>query len=127
MHIGFPSLEGQAISFIGGRASFSCFLDGILSVQWLMNGTELEELNLTDVIVEFDNMRTTGNLLFTDLPLAFNGTTIQCRVTLSSGSEAVSGNMFILLIQGLFIHIIWRATLTSNSYIKCIIITSINM
>ena len=110
MRIGIPSLEGQAISFIGGRASFSCFLDGIVSVQWLVNGTELEQLNLTDIIVEFNARRTLGNLLFTDLPFSFNGTTIQCRVTLSSGSAAVSGNIFTILIQGLFIYMIWGAS-----------------
>ncbi len=67
-------------------------------IQWLVNGTRLEDLNQRDGIE--DNVTFgIGTLTFRDIPLEYNDTTIQCVVTLTSG-EIIRSNNATLLVQG---------------------------
>ena len=68
-----------------------------LSVQWLVNGTLLENSRLEIVFQHFDNISKTANLDF-DLPLEHNVTTIQCIGNFAS--ENVSSETITLLLQG---------------------------
>ena len=66
-----------------------------LSVQWLVNGTLLENSRLMNVFQEFNNVSKTAELYF-DLPLEHNVTTISAFTTLAS--ENVSSETITLLL-----------------------------
>ena len=68
-----------------------------LSVQWLVNGTLLENGTLVNMFQEFNTRSKTADLFF-DLPLKHNFTTIQCIYNFVS--ENVSSETFTLLLQG---------------------------
>ena len=68
-----------------------------LSVQWLVNGTLLENSRLVNVFQEFTSRSKTADLSF-DLPLEHNVTTIQCIYDFAS--ENVSSETITLLLQG---------------------------
>lgn len=92
---------GQARSVPGGSAVFQCTAFGHTTVRiyWLVNGTQLEELhlkNVTEVFVLIGGG--VGTLIFTDLPVYYNTTRIQCQATFSSGETFLSTNRAILFI-----------------------------
>ncbi len=68
----------------------------ITSVEWLINGTRLEDLSLTN---EFSQLTKQGVLVFNNISMEYNNTNIQCRATLSNG-ETVDTNNVTLLVQG---------------------------
>ena len=91
-------LSGPTVSYVGARAIFTCSDGGdIVSVQWLLNGTLDDGLNM-NVVSEFGQISRVGNLLIRNV-LQYNGTTIQCRANSSSGSIIYSNNI-TLLVQG---------------------------
>ncbi len=71
----------------------------ITSVEWLINGTRLEDLSLTNVETQFIELFRQGGLVFNNISVEYNNTNIQCRATLSNG-ETVDSNNFTLLVQG---------------------------
>ena len=71
----------------------------ITSVEWLINGTRLEDLSLTNVETEFSQLSRQGTLVFNNISVEYNNTNIQCRATLSNG-ETVDSNNVTLLVQG---------------------------
>ena len=87
------------MSYVGAEIIFTCFngLDTV-SVQWLLNGTRLDGLNM-NVVSTFDSISRVGTLLFRDVLMEYNGTTIQCRANSSSGSITYS-NIITMLVQG---------------------------
>ena len=87
------------VSTPGGRARFLCFAPHISGVQWLVNTSALQDLNLRNVPATFSNITDLGVLEFSDLPLEYNMTRINCSVNSSSGMIA-SPNEVLLLIQG---------------------------
>ena len=84
---------------LGGETAFTCRVIGTVEqIQWLVNGTHLEELNQRDGI-EDDVTFGIGLLTFRNIPAEYNDTTIQCVVTLTSG-EIIRSNNATLLVQG---------------------------
>ena len=71
----------------------------ITSVQWLINGTRLEDLSLTNVGNEFSPISRLGALVFINISVEYNNTNIQCRATLDNG-ETVDSNNSTLFVQG---------------------------
>ncbi len=71
----------------------------ITSVQWLINGTPLEDLSLTNVGTEFSQISRQGTLVFRNISVEYSNTNIQCRATLSNGETEDSNNV-TLLVQG---------------------------
>ncbi len=71
----------------------------IRSVQWLINGTRLEDLSLTNVETEFSEKSRRAMLVFINISVEYNNTNIQCRATLSNG-ETVDSIDSTLLVQG---------------------------
>ena len=63
--------------------------------QWMVNGSLLDSLNLTNAEVTHEGV----GLLFQEVPLEFNGTTVQCSVILRNGDTQTS-NTGTLLVQG---------------------------
>ncbi len=84
----------------GDRATFICSPCPLLpGVQWLVNGTALESVNLSNVTAVFSDELQSGFLTFTHLPLEYNMTRINCRANTTSGMMISNDNM-LLLIQG---------------------------
>ncbi len=73
-------------------------LGTVPQIQWLLNGTLLEDLNQRDGI-EDDVTFGIGTLTFNNTPVKYNDTTIQCIATLTSG-EIMYSNNATLLVQG---------------------------
>ncbi len=91
-----------SVFVLGDNPVFNCVsLHGatVTSVQWLINGTRLEDLSLTNVRTDFSEITEQGSLVFNNVPVEYNGTYIQCRVTLSNG-ETENSNNSTLLVQG---------------------------
>ncbi len=84
------------------QASYIChFINNngnIQQYQWLVNETQLEDLDLGDR-VQVDESRSTRILSFMNISVEYNDTTIQCIVTLTSG-EIIRSNNATLLVQG---------------------------
>ena len=79
----------------GGLAEFACNgLAGSTNRQWLINGTQFESLNVAGVTI-LDRNRT---LEFTNIPLEYNGTTVQCTLDLTGVQQ--SSTVGTLLVQG---------------------------
>ena len=89
----------KTVSTPSDRFNFHCLDPSrtALSVQWLVNGTLLENSRLENVFQEFNSRSKTADLSF-DLPLEHNITTIQCIGNFAS--ENVSSEIITLLLQG---------------------------
>ena len=91
------------VSRPGGRATFTCQTSGVsvVDVQWLVNGTELDSLSLTNVTSRLETAGTTKrwSLVFTQIPVEYNTTTVKCIViTMNENLTAYQNST--LLIQG---------------------------
>ena len=82
----------------GGSARFTCSGTGLTGIQWLVNGTLLENLNLTNVTAAFRQsvVGGIGVLTFENVLFEYNETTIRCSDSSSRTSQVQSK----LLIQG---------------------------
>ena len=82
-------------------ASFSCLspLDPFTEIQWLLNITLLEDLNLTDITTEFAGVA--GSLTFLNLS-DYNVTSVTYRAELQSGQGGSA--TALLLVQGICSH-----------------------
>ena len=89
---------------MGGDAVFSCLSTSslVVSIEWLVNETDLNSLQLTDVNQGFEPIGRVGTLRFDNVSLEYNNTRIQCKVYTSTEGEVLSKNS-TLLIQGLLI------------------------
>ena len=91
----------EFITIPGGSATYACIInsgvsgDFIESMQWLVNDTLVEDL-------ELDNVFVTGlkRLRFTMITVEFNNTSIRCRANFTSGTIRISEEESMLLIQG---------------------------
>ena len=70
---------------------------GIVSIQWLLNGVFLEELNLNNVNSTF--VGGVGTLIFLTVRLNQNSTSVSCSVNFTSGHVENSSDS-LLLVQG---------------------------
>ncbi len=68
----------------------------IASVQWMINGTRLEDLSLINVETEFSQISGQGTLVFRNITEEYNNTNIQCR----ANGTTVDSNNVTLLVQG---------------------------
>ncbi len=87
-------ISGNNPSMVCGSSSAT-----ITSVQWLINGTQYEDLSLTNVVQRFSQLTGQETLVFNNISVEFNNTNIQCRATLSNGETEDSNNV-TLLVQG---------------------------
>ena len=90
----------------GKNLSFRCLnhndVDSTMSVQWLMNGSATltnEAIASGNAVVLFEVG--VGRLDVINVPLEFNGTSIQCHGVLTSGINFTT-EPAILLLQGKF-------------------------
>ena len=81
-------------------ASYSCLspVNPLTEIQWLLNNTLLEDLNLTDVTARFAGEINVGSLEFSN-PSDYNVTSVTCRPELQSGEEGSA--TALLLVQGI--------------------------
>ena len=71
---------------------------GIASIQWLLNGVFLEDLNLSNVNSTFAGRF--GTLIFSRVQLDQNSTSVSCSVNFTPGHVETSSDS-LLLVQGL--------------------------
>ena len=107
----FPS--GPVVTIPGRNVSFICQLVSVdntqlQSISWFLNGSALENHRLDNVVTE---LRSGGNgvLLFINLSLENNHTTIQCQAIMRSGLTIQSASEGVLLMQGMRIMKIFSA------------------
>ncbi len=88
------------MSTVGGSVSLNCLSlsgDRITNVQWLLNGSPIEEGPNVEIVL----FATVGLVLrFRNLPVEYNETAIQCRADLDSGITQTSEGTLLLLLQG---------------------------
>lgn len=91
-----------------GIAVFNCFSSLQLiscseyRLVWLVNGTVLEDTNLTNINATTLTTCGVGYLRFSNIPLEYNMTNVECRADLNSGRNFTS-KVTVLLLQGEFI------------------------
>ena len=88
---------------VGESVFFTCRGSGISSVLWIVNGTKFTDSSLNGVTTGFidstSNLQDIGILNFHMAILEYNNMTIQCEVTLNSGSVLMS-TVIPMLVQG---------------------------
>ena len=93
-----PDIELDSVTRYEGQvADFLCSAsEEISSVQWIVNGSALEDLNMdTSISILFAG----GILTFQNVPLHYSGTTVQC-VLIFPDDTTSSSNTAILQVQG---------------------------
>ena len=89
-------IRDEVMVFEGGDEAFICTSTLGATVEWLVNGTLLEEPYPMGVTTE---AITTGGILnFNNVSLDYNGTTVQCIAT--TGGNVRRTNIGTLLVQG---------------------------
>ncbi len=95
------SSSNDIVSIPGYYSIYYCWSSSgiitITSVEWLINGTQLEDLSLTNVETEFSQLLRQGTLVFNIISVEYNNTNIQCRATLSNGETADSNSVTLLV------------------------------
>ena len=95
-HVVGVQLIEEVIVFEGDSEAFTCSSALGTTVEWLVNGTLLEEPYPMGVTSE--TIVTGGNLIFNNIPLVYNGTTLQCIATTNNNVRRT--NIGTLLVQG---------------------------
>ena len=97
-------LYSSYFNYPGANPVYICGLntesDNITSVQWLINGRQLEDLNLPNVEIGFNQYYGMRVLRFNSISVEYNNTNIQCRATFSNGETAGSNNVKLLVEEG---------------------------
>ena len=84
----------------GQLAEFSCSdTEEISSIQWIVNGSALEDLNIDTSILTTYLSAGGGFLTFRNVPLHYSGTSVQCVLTLPDNTT-LSSNTATLQVQG---------------------------
>ena len=85
----------------GQLAAFFCSApDEISSVQWIVNGSALEDLNMdTSISTSSLPLLNGGGLSLQNVPLHYSGTTVQCVLTAPDNTTS-SSNTATLQVQG---------------------------
>ncbi len=93
----------QKVIALGREDQFICRnadqFEDISQFQWLVNGTLVEEANPEDEIY-VDNGDHLGHIHFINVPVDYNNTIAQCRVTFASDGNITYSNIGTLLVQG---------------------------
>ena len=82
--------------FEGDNGFFTCTSTIEITVEWLVNGTLLEELYPMGVTTQTFGVG--GSLNFNNVPLDYNGTTVQCIANTNGNVRRT--NIGTLLVQG---------------------------
>ena len=90
------------IVFEGGIEAFSCTATPETTVEWLVNGTLLEEpypmgVRTAEIIIP-NNVIIGGSLIFNNITLDYNGTTVQCIANTDGNVRRT--NIGTILVQG---------------------------
>ena len=96
--------EGQGVSYPGGTLNFFCLTTSsspsFTAVEWMLNGTEIQEANTGGVSITEDfSARFGGTIRLKSLSEVYNNTVIRCRASFSNGR--ISSDTSTLLLQGI--------------------------
>ena len=87
------------VSTPGGSATFLCTpRPGMSEIDWLVNGTQIGDLDISNITAEFDENIGIGTLTFGDVLLEYNETTVTCLIdfTRLSSNLLVQGRLTII-------------------------------
>ena len=95
-----PDIELVSVTrYEGQLAEFPCSAtEEISSVQWIVNGSALEDLNM-DTSISTSSSAGGGFLTFINVPRHYSGTTVQCVITFPDDTTS-SSNTATLQVQG---------------------------
>ena len=106
-----PPILVAAVNNNRSSTTFTCLSPfglnegGIASIQWLINGVFLEDLNLNNVNSTFvSGVGGFGTLIFSRVQLDQNSTSLTCSVNFTS-TRVENSNNSLLLIQGLLYYL----------------------
>ena len=86
-------------TYEGQLAAFPCLAtQQISSVQWIVNGSALEDPTM-DTSISTSSAPSGGTLTFLNVPLHYSGTTVQCVLTFPDATTS-SSNTATLQVQG---------------------------
>ena len=92
---------------VGSTAACTCSTSGgsdATGVTWLLNGSQLEELNLSGVTSLFSEEFGVAKLRIANVSTDLNSTTIQCMFSTSSGT--ISSPNAQLYVQGIYLAVL---------------------
>lgn len=95
---------------LGHDTIYTCSSLHAVNIDWLINGTLLSKLQLSNVVQSFDRIGGFGSLRFRNVPLEYNVTTVQCRANITS-VEIITSQNSTLLVQGRKLNIIMESCL----------------
>ena len=87
------------VLYEGEDGAFTCSSSEPINVQWLVNGSLLEDLDLGSV-TRIETFSVGGTLIFLTIPLHYNGTLVQCEATFTNSEDMTQSNVAMLLVQG---------------------------
>ena len=90
-------------STLGGSARFGCVIspdDGVEDVQWLANGTALDDLSQINSTAQYYVGSGFGRLTLVSLSSSFNMTRITCRALYADRDGIDSTGSTVCLLQG---------------------------
>lgn len=95
----------EYVSVPDGNATFTCYTvgnDKIISVNWIVNDTDIDHQTLINVTPEFSSIGIgVGTLTFTFILPTYNMTRVKCSaVYAGNGGESTSVETTLLLLQG---------------------------
>ena len=92
------------ISAVGQNLSFLCSspLNVVTRVEWFLNGTIYENMDLPDIEVDFStSFGGIGVLMFLNSRLEYNETRVRCRLSYTGpGSPVLMSEVAVLRLQG---------------------------
>lgn len=93
--------SNTVVSTVGSDVAYTCLSlsANIQQVTWLINGSELQDLNNDNIMTGFSSGR--GSIDVSNLTPDFNSTTFQCEATFTTGAVALSEES-MLIVQGVF-------------------------
>ena len=87
---------------LGDDAVFTCLsaFTVIVNVEWLVNGTSLNSLQLSNAVQRFDTFGRVGSLRLKNVSVEYNNTMIQC-LAITSSARVLESNISSLFVQGI--------------------------
>lgn len=84
-----------------GNITFTCLTTHgnyyIQSIEWILNGTFIEDQNEHDAQMQFSSSGNgLGTLSIANVPIHYNGTIVQCRARMGENTAMMSNNASIL-------------------------------
>lgn len=101
LYIATLTPSGSVVTTLHGGAVFTCFSQRteIGRIQWLLNGTSIEDQQVQNVEIVISFSRGIGRLDLNNLPSEYNNSRIECTITFM-GMETLRPGATTITLQG---------------------------